>query len=167
MRELTNERPKPMLLAQGKPILEHIFEGLIAANIRELFIVTGFCAEIIEDYFSDGAKWGVRITYGRQLVQDGTGKAPELAKSFIGRDSFLLTYGDILVKPETYRLYEESLQQAYDALTTVEDALTSLGMKLEYEHFRLGGAVDELKPLMIQIRSSSDIIKEEFEKRFS
>ncbi len=72
-----------------------------------------------------------------------------------------------ILKPETYRLYEESLQQAYDALTTVEDALTSLGMKLEYEHFRLGGAVDELKPLMIQIRSSSDIIKEEFEKRFS
>ena len=72
-----------------------------------------------------------------------------------------------ILKPETYRLYEESLQQAYDALTTVEDALTSLGMKLEYEHWRLGGAVEELKPLMIQTRSPSDSIKEEFEKRFS
>ena len=72
-----------------------------------------------------------------------------------------------ILKPETYRLYEESLQQAYDALTTVEDALTSLGMKLEYEHWRLGGAVEELKPLMIQTRSPSEIIKEEVEKRFS
>jgi len=35
-------------------------------------------------------------------VQDGTGKAPELAKTFAGREPFLLTYGDILVKPETY-----------------------------------------------------------------
>jgi len=38
----------------------------------------------------------------RQVVQDGTGKAPELAKEFVGNDPFLLTYGDILVKPETY-----------------------------------------------------------------
>src|SRR5947208_8183105 len=70
-----------------------------------------------------------------------------------------------ILKPETYRLYEESLQQAYDALTTVEDALTSLGMKLEYEHFRLGGALDELKPLLIQAHSASDRIMEAFEQR--
>src|SRR6266581_1117575 len=70
-----------------------------------------------------------------------------------------------ILKPETYQLYEESLQAAYDALTTVEDALTSLGMKLEYEHWRLGGAVEELKPLMIQTRSPSDLIMEAFEKR--
>lgn len=66
---------------------------------------------------------------------------------------------DILI-PETYQLYEESIQQAYDAMTTVEDALSSLGMKLEYEHFRLGGAVEELKPLMIQPRSNTDRVKE-------
>jgi hypothetical protein len=70
-----------------------------------------------------------------------------------------------ILKPETYELYEESIQAAYDALTTVEDALTSLGMKLEYEHFRLGGAVEELRPLMIQTRALSDTIMEEFERR--
>src|SRR5438874_13237365 len=70
-----------------------------------------------------------------------------------------------LLQPETYQLYEESLQQAYDALTTVEDALTTLGMKLEYEHYRLGGAVDELKPLLIQPRSPADTFMEEFHKR--
>ena len=103
MRELTNEVPKPMLEVQGKPILEHILLGLLAAGIREVFIVTGFRAEVIEGYFGDGSKWGARIAYGRQLVQDGTGKAPELAKGFVGDSPFLLTYGDILVKPETYR----------------------------------------------------------------
>ena len=68
--------------------------------------------------------------------------------------------------PETYRLYEESIQAAYDALTTVEDALTSLGMKLEYEHWRLGGAVEELTPLMIHTRSSSDTTMEVYEHQF-
>src|SRR4029077_10025132 len=79
MRELTNEQPKPMLKVQGKPILEHILEGIVAAGIREIFIVTGFRAEVVEAYFADGKRWGARIAYGRQEVQDGTGKAPEPA----------------------------------------------------------------------------------------
>ena len=72
-----------------------------------------------------------------------------------------------MLEPDKYYLYEDTLQAAYDALTTVEDALTSLGMKLEYEHWRLGGAVEELKPLMIQTRSPSDLIMEAFENTFS
>src|SRR5947208_2038388 len=103
MRELTQEQPKPMLKVQGKPILEHILEGILASGIRELFIVTGFRAEVIEAFFGDGKKWNARISCGRQAVQDGTGKAPETAKEFAGKDDFLLTYGDILVKPETYQ----------------------------------------------------------------
>ncbi len=70
-----------------------------------------------------------------------------------------------ILKPDVYFHYEQTLQEAYDALTTVEDALTSLGMKLEYEHFRLGGALDELKPLMVDTRSTSDKIMEAFEQR--
>jgi len=103
MRNLTNEMPKPMLRVQGKPILEHILQGILAAGIREIFIVTGFRAEVVENYFGDGSKWHSQISYGRQLVQDGTGKAPELAKQFADSSPFLLTYGDILVKPETYQ----------------------------------------------------------------
>jgi hypothetical protein len=71
---------------------------------------------------------------------------------------------EILI-PETYQLYEDSLQQAYDAMTTVEDALSALGMKLEYEHFRLGVAVEGLKPLMIQPRSKVYMVAEIFEER--
>lgn len=71
-----------------------------------------------------------------------------------------------IMKPDIYSYYEQTLQAAYDALTTAEDALTSVGMKLEYEHWRLGGAVEELKPLMIDTRSPSDSIVEEFEQRF-
>ncbi|MHB8521600.1 MAG: nucleotidyltransferase family protein [Limisphaerales bacterium] len=103
MGELTNDLPKPMLKVQHRPVLEHILQGLIQAGIREACIITGWRAEIIEDYFGNGAKWDVRISYARQVVQDGTGKAPEYARAFVGSDTFLLTYGDILVKPETYR----------------------------------------------------------------
>ena len=63
-----------------------------------------------------------------------------------------------ILEPDVYFLYEQTLQEVYDALT-------SLGMKLEYEHFRLGGALDELKPLLITTRSPSDTIMEAFEQR--
>jgi dTDP-glucose pyrophosphorylase len=102
MRELTNELPKPMLPVQGQPILGHIVAGIVAAGIREIFIVTGFRADVIENHFGEGTQFGAHISFGRQPVQDGTGKAPELAKSFVGDSPFLLTYGDILVPPETY-----------------------------------------------------------------
>lgn len=70
-----------------------------------------------------------------------------------------------ILKPEIYQLYEDTLQAAYDAMTMVEDALTALGMKLEYEHFRLGGAADELKPLMIRTRSNTDRVMEILEEK--
>jgi dTDP-glucose pyrophosphorylase len=102
MRELTASVPKPMLKVHGKPILEHIVSGIRQTGIRDFCIITGFQAETIENHFGTGAAWDANIQYVRQEVQDGTGKAPELAKQFIGNDDFLLTYGDILVKPETY-----------------------------------------------------------------
>ncbi len=64
-----------------------------------------------------------------------------------------------ILKPEIYRLYEDTLQSVYDSLIT-EDALTAIGMKLEYQHFRLGGAADELQPLMIHPHSKSDRVME-------
>src|ERR1043166_2080140 len=85
MRELTSARPKPMLLVQKKPILEHIIEGLRDHGIRNVFIVTGFQAEVVEKHFGDGSKFGVHVEYGRQIVQDGTGKAPEVARDFVGQ----------------------------------------------------------------------------------
>jgi len=113
MKELTNELPKPMLKVQGKPILEHIIEGLLLAGVHDIFIVTGFRAEVIEDYFGDGSKWNARIVYGRQETQDGTGKAPEVARDFVGASPFILTYGDILVPPETYQRMIHRYNEGY------------------------------------------------------
>ena len=152
MRELTNELPKPMLRVQGKPILEHILTGLVASGIREVFIVTGFRAEVIEEYFGDGAKWGVRIAYGRQLVQDGTGKAPELAKDFVGSDSFLLTYGDILVKAETYqRMLARFAEANFAGLVTVtgSEDVTKGGLNFFDNDFCLTRLVE--KPTAAQV----------------
>ena len=152
MRELTQELPKPMLRVQGKPILEHIVEGVIQAGIRDIFIITGWHAEVIEDYFGDGKKWGVHIEYGRQVVQDGTGKAPEVAKAFAGDSSFLLTYGDILVRPETYanmvRRFEEGDFAGVITVTPGED-VTKGAINFFDDQFCLTRLVE--KPSLAQV----------------
>lgn len=120
MRELTTEMPKPMLKVQGKPILEWIIEGLMTAGISEFCIITGYRAEVVESYFLDGSRWNASIHYSRQEVQDGTGKAPELAKAFVADDSFVLTYGDILVKPDSYqRMVARFGESRFSGLVTV------------------------------------------------
>jgi len=149
MRELTDELPKPMLKVHSKPILEHILEGLLQAGVREIFIVTGFRAEAIESHFGDGSKWEAHIACGRQVVQDGTGKAPEVAKEFIGASPFILTYGDILVKPETYqqmiRRYHEGGFSGVITVTRGED-VTKGGVIFFDEHFCLKRLVEKPTP---------------------
>ena len=103
MGSLTEDLPKPMLRVEGKPILEHIISGIAAQGVREVCLIVGWKAEVIRDHFGDGSALGLNITYSTQEVQDGTGKAPELAWEFVGDDAFLLTYGDILVRPHTYK----------------------------------------------------------------
>jgi NDP-sugar pyrophosphorylase family protein len=106
MGELTRAIPKPMLEVEGKPVLQRIVEGLRdEARIGEIFIVTGWCGDVIRDYFGDGARFGVKVAYGDQVVQDGTGKAPEVAKEWVAGEPFLFTYGDILLdQPSDYAL---------------------------------------------------------------
>jgi NDP-sugar pyrophosphorylase family protein len=133
MGELTSNLPKPMLDVDGKPVLEHIVEGLRdEAGLKDFFIITGWCGNVIRDHFGDGKRWSVNIAYGEQVVQDGTGKAPELAKDWIGQDRFLLTYGDILLRPPTdYKLLVDAFKE--DGVIAVK--------KVKDEELSKGGAV--------------------------
>jgi dTDP-glucose pyrophosphorylase len=152
MRELTSDLPKPMLRVQGKPILEHILEGVRNAGIREFCIVTGYRADVVESYFGDGSRWNTRIVYARQIIQDGTGKAAEPAKGFVGTDPFLLTYGDILVRPRTYeRMVARFKEQDFAGVITVTPGqdVTKGGIDVFDEAFCLKQIVE--KPTAQQI----------------
>lgn len=102
MRELTNDLPKPMIEVRGKPVLQHIIEGLREAQVHHFLLIVGYRAEIVRQRFGDGNTLGVKIEYATQVVQDGTGKVVELARHFAGSDPFILSYGDILVEPANY-----------------------------------------------------------------
>ena len=147
MRELTSDVPKPMLQVRGKPILEHIIEGMKPAGVTEFLIVVGWRADVVRDFFGDGAQLGVRICYETQVVQDGTGRVVELAREFCGGDPFLLSYGDILLDPANYpRL--TSLSEETEAIVTVKwtDDVSKGGAVFVNERFELVDLREKPKP---------------------
>src|SRR5438046_4024884 len=103
MRELTANVPKPMIEVRGKPVLQHIMEGLRDAGIRQFIVVVGYRADAVRNFFGDGSRYNIAIQYATQTVQDGTGRVADLARDFVGDFPFILSYGDILVDPVNYK----------------------------------------------------------------
>ena len=103
MRELTNELPKPMIEVRGKPVLQHMVEGLRAAGVRDFLIIVGYRADSVQNFFGEGSRYNIQIQYSTQVVQDGTGRVVDLARNFAGDSAFVLNYGDILVDPANYK----------------------------------------------------------------
>jgi UDP-N-acetylglucosamine diphosphorylase / glucose-1-phosphate thymidylyltransferase / UDP-N-acetylgalactosamine diphosphorylase / glucosamine-1-phosphate N-acetyltransferase / galactosamine-1-phosphate N-acetyltransferase len=130
MRELTAELPKPMIAVRGRPILQHIVEGLRDAGVTDFLIIVGYRADVVQEHFGDGSRFGVRVEYATQVVQDGTGRVVELARDFAGPDPFVLSYGDILISPENYR-----------RLTALGDAEALISVKHNPGEIAKGGAV--------------------------
>ena len=120
MQSLTDDCPKPMLPLQGRPLLAHQIERLEEAGVRQILIVTGYRAEIVEQHFEAHPPASAEIRYRRQQQQDGTGSAAVLARDFAGQDPFLLTYGDILVEPAVYQSLFARMAGAEAALTVKE-----------------------------------------------
>ena len=119
MRDLTEALPKPMLEVRGKPVLQHIVDGLRVNGLTNLLVVVGWRAEMVKDFFGDGSKFGVQIQYETQTVQDGTGRVVAHARDFVGLDPILLSYGDILVAQENNHRNGDSLAEA-DAVISVK-----------------------------------------------
>jgi dTDP-glucose pyrophosphorylase len=119
MRELTVDLPKPMIEVRGKPVLQHIVEGLRDADIRKFLIIVGYRADSVQNFFGDGSRYKIEIQYATQVVQDGTGRVVDLARNFVGSSPFILSYGDILVDPGNYKRIVD-LADDVEAIITVK-----------------------------------------------
>ena len=63
MRPLTDVCPKPMLKVQGKPLIEHHIDKLVANGLSNIVINCAWLGQQIIDYFGDGQRWGANIQY--------------------------------------------------------------------------------------------------------
>jgi dTDP-glucose pyrophosphorylase len=147
MRDLTQELPKPMLEVRGKPVLQHIVEGLRDTGLTNLLVVVGWRADVVRNFFGDGSPLGVRIRYETQTVPDGTGRVVALAREFAGNDPFLLSYGDILVGPENYTRICGALEGTEAVLTMKRsDDVSQGGAVFVNDKFELTDLREKPKP---------------------
>ena len=88
--------PKPMVKIAGKPLLEHQILFAKRYGINEIFILSGHLANVIEDYFGNGEKWGVKIHHVVEPYPLGTAGCLKLIREKI-TERFLVFYGDVVM----------------------------------------------------------------------
>ncbi|XVH32260.1 sugar phosphate nucleotidyltransferase [Haloferacaceae archaeon DSL9] len=98
LRPLTKHRPKPMLPADNRPILEHVLDTLIDAGIDEIAVVVGYKAARVKSHFGPSYR-DVPIQYFHQDKQLGSGHALQQAAPAI-TDDVVVVNGDQIVATE-------------------------------------------------------------------
>jgi dTDP-glucose pyrophosphorylase len=97
LHPLTQDCPKPLLTVGGKPILEIIIESFIEQGFNQIFLSVNYKAEMIEDYFKDGAQWGANLTYLYEKERLGTAGALSLLPEMPSH-AILVMNSDILTR---------------------------------------------------------------------
>lgn len=101
---VNSEIPKPMIRICGKPVLQRQIECLRGQGYRDFVLVTGHLGHVIKEYFQDGGKFGVRISYIEEKEPLGTAGALYYLKGVVEED-FLLVNGDIVFDVDIRRFY--------------------------------------------------------------
>lgn len=96
LRPLTNKVPKPLLLVNKKPIIEHIIIAAKNEGITNFYISINYLGHKIKKYLGDGSKWGVKIKYLEEKKPLGTAGSISLIKKF--NNPIFVTNADILSK---------------------------------------------------------------------
>jgi NDP-sugar pyrophosphorylase family protein len=86
--------PKPLVPIGEQPILEILLRQLRHYGVTEVILAVGYLAGLIEAYFGDGEKLGLRITYSRE--DEPLGTAGPLALIDGLDETFMVLNGDLL-----------------------------------------------------------------------
>ena len=132
--------PKPMLPIGNKPLLEHILEWLKRNNgIDQIVICVSYLHRIIEDYFEDGSRFGMKIEYARSDRPLATAGQLKSAEKIL-HETFVCLYGD--------SIYEFNLQaminEHKESKALVSMALLPYKTNLKYGFIEVHGKEDRI-----------------------
>lgn len=104
LRPLTLKIPKPLVLLNGKPILEHILNEL-PKGVDEVILVVGYLGAKVKKYFGSNFS-EKKIKYVVQKEQRGTFHALKQAKKLLKNEFLILMADDIYSKKDLASLVE-------------------------------------------------------------
>jgi NDP-sugar pyrophosphorylase family protein len=100
LRSLGLDIPKVLVPIGGKPLLQHHLEFLRPQGVAEFIINLHHLPDKVTSYFGDGGKFGVKIAYSLEKEILGTAGGVKRMESLLRDGTFLVIYGDNLMKLE-------------------------------------------------------------------
>jgi len=95
LRPLTDEIPKALVEAGGKPLIGWHLERLARAGFRDVVINVSHLGERIVERLGDGSRYGLRLSYSRERERLETAGGIAKALPLLGAEPFLLVNADI------------------------------------------------------------------------
>jgi NDP-sugar pyrophosphorylase family protein len=96
MRPLTDHLPKPLLPIANRPVMGYILEHLAHHGFTEVIANLHYRGDQVRDYFGDGSRWGVNLTYTQEERLWGIAGGVRRCRDFFGDDTFLVIGADDL-----------------------------------------------------------------------
>lgn len=101
---LTQVIPKPLVPISGMPVMEIVIRQLKANGFQRITLAVGYLSHLIEAYFQDGSRFGVRIDYSRENEPLGTAGPLALIEGLT--EPFLVMNADILTNIDYNGLFQ-------------------------------------------------------------
>jgi glucose-1-phosphate thymidylyltransferase len=116
LRPLTHTGPKQLLPIANKPMSQYCIESIREVGITDIaIIIGGLGSNKVREYYGNGEKFGVNITYIEQDEPRGIAHAIGLCKEFVNNEKFLVFLGDNIIQKPITDFVENFNKSDYDA----------------------------------------------------
>ena len=116
LRPLTHTGPKQLLPIANKPMSEYCLESIRETGVTEIaIIIGGVGSNKVKEYYEDGKKFGINITYIEQDEPRGIAHAIKLCKEFVNNEKFLVFLGDNIIQRSITEFVKNFEKSKFDA----------------------------------------------------
>ena len=167
LRPLTDDRPKPMVKVNGRPILEHHLGWLRREGVRRAILLTGYLGDVVEEYFSVPRVQGLSVECLREGSPLGRGGALRRGYEEAGIDEGLViaTNGDVLTGQPLAPMVETHERTGALATVLLKELVSPYGV-VELDGTGLIRRFDEKPTLPYWINAGVYVLSTEVFERF-
>ena len=107
-----------MVEIHGKPFLAYQIEQLRDQGFKKILLLLGYLPEVVQEYFGNGSRWGIKIEYSISAIEDETARRLKLAE-FLLDPYFLLLYCDNYWPMQIDKMWPRFVASGAPAMITV------------------------------------------------
>ena len=103
LKPLTNKIPKPMIIIDGKPMIQHLIKGFSDQGIKNFYLSVNYLSKKIMEYFGNGKDYDLNINYLIEKKPLGTAGSLGLLK-IKNNENIIVSNCDIVAKVDINNL---------------------------------------------------------------